>query len=85
MKTIVSTKGQVVLPQPIRAALGLVAGSELEVVADGDQVILRRPSKFKRVTVTEALGCAGYSGPARSIEEMHEGVAAMLRERAVKE
>lgn len=84
MKTTVSTKGQVVLPLPIRAALGLVPGSELEVVAEGDQVILRRSPRFKRVTVTDAVGCAGYEGPVRSIEEMHEGVSAMLRARAAK-
>jgi len=82
MKTTVSSKGQVVLPQPIRVALGLVAGSELEVLVDGDQVILRRPSTFKRVTVQDALGCAGYQGPPHTVEEMAEGITAMARARA---
>jgi AbrB family looped-hinge helix DNA binding protein len=84
VKTRVSSKGQVVLPQPIRTALGLVAGSELEVVVDGDQVILRRPSRFRRVTLEEAVGCAGYDGPPRSVEEMNAGLAAMLRERGAR-
>lgn len=84
MKTKVSSKGQVVLPQPIRLALGLVPGSELEVIADGDQVILRRPSRFKRVTIEEALGCAGYDGPARTVDEMNAGVAEMLRAKAAR-
>lgn len=84
MKTKVSSKGQVVLPQPIRLALGLVPGSELEVIADGDQVILRRPSRFKRVTIEEALGCAGYDGPARTVDEMNAGVAEMMRAKAAR-
>ena len=84
MKTKVSSKGQVVLPQPISLALGLVPGSELEVIADGDQVILRRPSRFKRVTIEEALGCAGYDGPARTVDEMNAGVAEMLRAKAAR-
>lgn len=81
-KTTVSTKGQIVLPLAIRKQLGLVPGSELEVVAEGDAVILRRASRFPAVTLEEALGCVEYRGPVRSIEEMNEGVAEMLRRRA---
>lgn len=84
MRTTMSTKGQIVLPLPIRTALGLVPGSELEVIAEGDQVILRRPSRFKPVSAEEALGCAGYQGPARSVDDMNQGVASMLRQRASK-
>lgn len=79
MRTTVSTKGQIVLPLPVRAALGLVPGSELEVIAEGDQVILRRPSRFKAVSAAEALGCAGYEGPMRTIDDMNHAVANVLR------
>ena len=36
-----SSKGQVVIPEAIRNALGLDAGSEFVVVAEGDVVILK--------------------------------------------
>jgi AbrB family looped-hinge helix DNA binding protein len=36
-----SSKGQVVIPEAIRNALGLGAGSEFVVVAEGDVVILK--------------------------------------------
>ncbi len=39
--TRMSSKGQVVIPEAIRAALGLEAGSEFVVVAEGDVVILK--------------------------------------------
>ena len=39
--TRMSSKGQVVIPEAIRTALGLEAGSEFVVVAEGDVVILK--------------------------------------------
>ena len=42
MTTTLSSKGQVVLPGPIRARLGLQPGEILEVTLDGDKVVLAR-------------------------------------------
>ena len=46
MKTIATTKmsskGQVVIPEEVRNALGLEAGSKFVVVGEGDVVILKR-------------------------------------------
>jgi AbrB family looped-hinge helix DNA binding protein len=46
MKTRVSTKGQVVLPSPIRRKLGLRAGDPLDAKVDGDRIVLT-PSKAR--------------------------------------
>ncbi|MCC6622325.1 MAG: AbrB/MazE/SpoVT family DNA-binding domain-containing protein [Deltaproteobacteria bacterium] len=81
-RAVLSTKGQVVLPHAIRDALGLTPGSEFEVTTEGDAVILRPLSRFKRVALEDAVGCIPYSGPARSVEEMHAGIAEMFRARA---
>lgn len=83
-KATLSTKGQIVLPQAIRTQLGLLPGSELEVTTEGGAVILRRVSRFPSVTLEQAVGCVGYRGPARTVEEMNAGVAQMLRARADK-
>lgn len=37
-----TSKGQVTIPQEIRAELGLLAGTEVEFVIDGDSVRLRK-------------------------------------------
>ncbi|HSN57228.1 MAG TPA: AbrB/MazE/SpoVT family DNA-binding domain-containing protein [Candidatus Sulfomarinibacteraceae bacterium] len=37
-----SSKGQVVIPEEVRNALGLEAGSKFVVVGEGDVVILKR-------------------------------------------
>ena len=84
MRATLSTKGQIVLPQAIRTELGLVPGSELEVTTEGDVVVLRRVSRFPPVTLEQAMGSVAYHGPTRTVEEMHSGVAEMLRSKAGK-
>ncbi len=83
-KTTLSTKGQIVLPQAIRAQLGLVAGNELEVTIQGDTLVLRRVSRFPTKTLADAVGSIAYDGPTRSVDEMNEAVAEMFRARASK-
>ena len=83
-KTTLSTKGQIVLPQAIRAQLGLVAGNELEVTTQGDAVVLRRISRFPAKKLADAVGSVAYDGPTRSVEQMNDAVAEMFRARAAK-
>jgi AbrB family looped-hinge helix DNA binding protein len=40
--TILSSKGQVVIPEDVRNALGLEPGAQFVVMGDGDVVILKR-------------------------------------------
>jgi len=37
----VSTKGQVVIPGPIRKSLGITSGSKLVVMTDGENVLMK--------------------------------------------
>jgi hypothetical protein len=39
-------------------------------------VLLRPLKPFKPTRLEEVLGCAGYTGPAKTIEEMDAGIAA---------
>jgi AbrB family looped-hinge helix DNA binding protein len=47
MQTRVSTKGQVVLPGPIRRKLGISAGDPLNVAIEKDRIVLTQPRKPK--------------------------------------
>jgi AbrB family looped-hinge helix DNA binding protein len=47
MNTKLSTKGQVVLPGPIRRKLGLETGDELEAAIEGGRIVLT-PKKRRR-------------------------------------
>jgi AbrB family looped-hinge helix DNA binding protein len=79
MNTRVSTKGQVVLPGPIRRRLGIQEGDPLEVEIEGGRVILT-PHKKKlrqaRIVADPITGLpvltAGPDAPTLSSKEVEE-------------
>jgi len=78
--TRLSSKGQVVLPKSIRDAHRLEPGAEF-AVEDRPEGILLRPlvRPFAPTRVEDVLGCTGYKGPAKSIEEMEDAIARRAR------
>ena len=48
MQTKVSTKGQIVLPGPLRRRLGIRAGDSLDVAIEKDRIVLTAPKKKTR-------------------------------------
>lgn len=79
MQTKVSTKGQVVLPGPLRRRLGIRAGDPLDANIEGGRIVLtprkRRSYQVKivtdRVTGMPALS-AGSNAPLLSSKEVEE-------------
>lgn len=47
MRTKVSTKGQIVIPGPLRRRLGLRAGDPLDISVERDRIVLTQASKPK--------------------------------------
>jgi AbrB family looped-hinge helix DNA binding protein len=47
MRTRVSTKGQVVLPGPLRRKLGICAGDTLDIAVEQDRIVLTAPKKIQ--------------------------------------
>ena len=79
MQTKVSTKGQVVLPGPLRRRLGIRAGDPLDANIEGGRIVLtprkRHLYKVKMVTdrVTGMLALsAGSDAPLLSSKEVEE-------------
>jgi AbrB family looped-hinge helix DNA binding protein len=81
MTTKVSTKGQVVLPGPLRRKLGIRAGDPLEAKIEDGRIVLtprRRPQKTKILTdpVTGLpVLSAGAEAPVMSSKEVLEILA----------
>jgi len=48
MQTKISTKGQVVLPGPLRRRLGLQPGDPLDISVEGERIVLTRQKKRSR-------------------------------------
>lgn len=76
-----STKGQIVLPKEVRDALHWQAGTEVEVVREGESVRLTPVPVKKRYTLDDLYGCLPYSGPPKTLEDMERGIDEAMRER----
>ena len=79
--TTLSTKGQVVLPKPLRLARRWKPGTEFIVREQGESILLTPKSATASRSWASLIGCAGYSGRRKSLKEMDEAVAAEARRR----
>lgn len=79
--TVVSEKGQVVLPKAMRDALRWAAGTRLAVRDTPDGLLLTAIAPAKTRNARSVAGCTGYSGPARSIEDMNDAIRQGMAQR----
>lgn len=77
MATVVSEKGQVVIPKPIRKALGIAPGSLVEFELSHGEAKLR-VVRQKKSRVEDGFGMLKYAGPHIPIEQMSGLAAARL-------
>ncbi len=82
METLrLSTKGQIVIPKSIRGRHRWEPGTEFTIEEEGDSLVLRPLRPFPPTSPEAGLGCTGYRGPAKSLEEMEEGISKEARRR----
>jgi AbrB family looped-hinge helix DNA binding protein len=76
IKTVFSTKGQVVIPKRLRDAKGFAPGVEVEVIDHPDGVLIRAVTRPRKRSISELSGMLAqyYKGPALSVEEIHDGI-----------
>jgi AbrB family looped-hinge helix DNA binding protein len=82
-KTRLSSKGQIIIPKAVRDAHGWGEGTEFTVEDTNDGIVLRPERKrlFPKKTIEEVIGCSGYMGPPKTLEDMKRGVDEAMRER----
>ena len=70
MTTTVSSKGQAVIPKNVRKALGIVPGTRIDFIVEGDtaRIVPIRASAPTRVE--EGFGMLKYKGASVSVEDM---------------
>jgi AbrB family looped-hinge helix DNA binding protein len=78
--TRLSSKGQVILPKPVRVARW-EPGTEFSVEPLGDGVLLRPLKSTAHSRLEDVFGCLRVTGPVRTIEEMDAAIVAELRRR----
>ena len=82
MQTTVSTKGQVVLPGPLRRRLDIRAGDPLDAEIEDGRIVLtprRKPRSRAKIVIDQATGLpalsAGAMAPVLSTKEVDEILA----------
>jgi len=79
--TVVSTKGQVVLPKAIRDRKGWGAGKELIVEETRDGVLLRAARPFAPTKPEEVFGALSHHGKRLSDEDIEKALHAAAKRR----
>ena len=72
--TILSSKGQVIIPKPLRNALRWEAGQRLEVTDVAGGILLKPAQPFPATTLAEVAACLPYQGPSKTLAEMEEAI-----------
>jgi AbrB family looped-hinge helix DNA binding protein len=82
LTTLVSTKGQVILPKAIRDQRRWSAGTRLTVEETPDGVLLKAAPLFPVTTIDEVVGILRHKGKPLSLDDMEAAVAAEAKRRA---
>ncbi len=72
--TRLSSKGQVIIPKPLRSAHHWEAGQELVVVDAGDGILLKPRMPFEETNIADVASCLKYEGKPKSIDEMDASI-----------
>lgn len=67
MKSLVTSKGQITIPKPLRDQFGIEVGTEISFDAAGDGIRLRKV--VSRAKPSAALGCLKGELASRSVEQ----------------
>lgn len=73
-RTIVSNKGQVIIPKAVRETHHWEPGQELEVLEIGNGVLLRPVSNFAPTSLEDVAGSLTIQGNARSLDDMNAAI-----------
>jgi AbrB family looped-hinge helix DNA binding protein len=79
--TRLSSKGQVILPKPLRDAFDWQPGTQFSVEPVGDGVLLRPLKSVAHSRLEDVAGCLRVTGAARTIAQMDAAIVAEVRRR----
>lgn len=81
--TKLSSKGQVIIPKPLRTAHHWETGQELIAIDVGDGILLKSKTPFPPSNINDAASCLKYNGKTKTLEEMDaaikKGIKAQLK------
>lgn len=78
--TRLSSKGQIIIPKPLRTLYHWTPGTELEVIDVGDGLLLRPRATFPVTQLDDVAGCLPHSGSALTDDDIAAALAAGVKE-----
>lgn len=72
--TSLSSKGQVIIPKPLRSLHNWHPGQKLQVIDTDDGILLKAAQPFEETTLAGVAGCLPYTGKAKTLDEMSEAI-----------
>ena len=72
--TLLSSKGQVIIPKTIRSSHHWRPGTRFAVEDVQGGVLLKPLSSFPTTDLRSGLGCVGYKGAVKSLEEIQSAI-----------
>lgn len=76
MKTTkLSSKGQVIIPKPLRTSHHWETGQELVVIDVGDGILLKPKAPFAEKNINDVASCLKYTGKTRTLDDMERAIS----------
>ncbi|ANY82135.1 AbrB family transcriptional regulator (plasmid) [Microvirga ossetica] len=85
LMTVVSTKGQVILPKSIRQHRHWAAGTRLVVEETPEGVLLKAAPLFATTRPEDVYGSLPYQGPPKTLEDMDASIVAEAKRRHARD
>jgi AbrB family looped-hinge helix DNA binding protein len=82
LSTVISTKGQVILPKSIRDKRNWPSGTRLTVEETPDGILLKPSKLFAETSIDAVFGSMPHAGPALTIEDMNAAIAREAKKHA---
>jgi len=80
--TKLSSKGQVIIPKPLRVSHRWKPGQILIAIDVGDGILLKPADPFQKTTLDDVASCLRYQGPKKSLQDMEEAIHQGAKESA---
>jgi AbrB family looped-hinge helix DNA binding protein len=74
LETVLSAKGQIVIPKAIREANHWAPGMRMVIESTPQGMWLKPIESKKTLTAMQVAGCAAYQGPAKTIGDMNDAI-----------
>jgi len=77
--TKLSSKGQVIIPKPLRTSHHWEAGQELVVLDLGDGILLKPKAPFPETEINDAASCLKFEGKTKTFEDIEQAIKKGIR------